>query len=64
MDINMASAQDFVNDYLTYSGCDPDGWDVFGVAWVLVDWMDGAGVDSFDGVPSDVFTGFLEAYAR
>ena len=64
MDINMASAQDFVNDYLTNSGCDPDEWDVFGVAWALVDWMSWGGVDSFDDVPSDVFTTFLEAYAR
>lgn len=63
MDINMATAQDYIVDYLMNSDCDPADWDVFNMASGLVEWVDGAGVVSFDDVPSDVFVEMLEGCA-
>lgn len=63
MAINMSTAQDYIMDYLENSDCDPIEWDVFNMASELVEWVDGAGVASFDDVPSDVFTEMLEGYA-
>lgn len=60
MDINIDTAQDYIVDYLMDSGCDPEDWDVVGMASELVAWID---VGTYDDVPPDVFSEMLDVYA-
>lgn len=61
MDVDVDIAQDYIVDYLMDSGCDPEEWDVVGMASELVDWLD-VGAHCVD-VPPDVFSEMLDVYA-
>lgn len=50
-----------INDYLTYSGMNPEDWDVDGAAVEMRCRYD---VDSIDDIPEDEFTDILVRFAK
>ena len=64
MNIDLETAGDYIMGCLEDCDYDPCDWDVVSAAYGLVDWMDWAGVSSYDDVPSDVFTRLLDDYAE
>lgn len=46
-----------INDYLIYSGQNPDGWDVAGAAWEMYEKF--PYIDNIDQVGQDDFTDIL-----
>lgn len=60
----MMYIQDFknaINDYLTYSGMNPEDWDVDGAAAEMRCRYD---VDSIDDIQADEFTDILVRFAK
>lgn len=60
----MMYIQDFknaINDYLTYSGMNPEDWDVDGAASEMRCRYD---VDSIDDIPADEFTDILVRFSK
>lgn len=50
-----------INDYLTYSGMNPEDWDVDGAAVEMKCRYD---VDSIDDIPADEFTDILVRFSN
>ena len=64
IDINMATAQEYIEDYITNSSMDPSDWDVWQAASDMLDFMTANGVDDYDDVPEDRFSDILENNAN
>lgn len=64
MEINMATAQDYINDYLTNSSMNPSDWDVYWAASDMIDFMTANNIEDYDDVPADTFTEILENNAN
>ena len=56
LNVNMATARNYVENYITNSGMDVSDYCIDQAASDLVDYVDTYGVDGYDGVPSDEFT--------
>lgn len=64
MEINMATAQDYINDYLTNSSMNPSDWDVHWAASDMIDFMTANNIEDYDDVPADTFIEILENNAN
>lgn len=62
--INMATAQDYITDYITNSSQNPEEWNVWNAADQLVDYMRQNNIDNYDEVDEDVYTDILQNNAR
>ena len=51
MEINMATAQDYINDYLTNSSMNPSDWDVYWAASDMIDFMTANNIEDYDDGP-------------
>lgn len=60
MDINVATAQDYITNYLVSRGQNPLVWGVYSAANELVYYMKEHCLVRFEEVDSDVFSGFLD----
>lgn len=58
--INMSTAQDYITDYITNSGMNPEEWNVWDAADQLIDYMRRNELDNYDEVPEDIYTDILE----
>lgn len=64
MNINVATAEDYISDYLISRGWDPLVWGVYGAAHDLVDYMKENRLVRFEEVDRDVLVEILEGGVR
>lgn len=64
LNINMATAESYIENYIINSGMDIGDWCISQAASDLIDYMDATGIDVYECVPSDEFTDILAEAAR
>ena len=64
MNINVATAEDYIGDYLISRGWSPLCWDVYGAAHDLLDYMKENRLVRFEEVDRDVLVEILEGGVR
>lgn len=64
MNINVATAEDYISDYLISRGWNPLDWGVYGAANDLLDYMKENRLVRFEEVDRDVLVEILECGVR